>query len=387
MPLIMVGICLGAAYLALMSVRAYLCVHYKRSSVAAADHPYCEVTIVQPILSGDPLLEETLRHNVEEAPKWARFLWLIDDGDHTALGIARSIIESTEASVVVRQCPDAPQGVNPKSFKLDLAVPGIRTSHLLVLDDDTKLTRTGLDVALTELESAEVYTGLAYYEAGSSFWSSLVAHFVNNNSILTYLPMLNFVDATTLNGMYYAMKKDTLLAIGGFSPILDQVSDDHAMAQLVLRHGGRIAQGVSAHGIRTSVESPRAYFRIMHRWFVFAAHQVTCQRLGFRALLMLTLATPSLLLWAGCVALAASGAVGLLVLAALLLVRDQLYRSLHGRILGWTLDFRFVPSVLAELLQPVHLAHALVSKRFYWRSRRIQMYPDGRFRYLDPLRQ
>ncbi len=308
-----------AAYLGILGVRYFLS---RRYAVTHREECLDEgpVTVLQPILSGDSLLEETLRGNLRQAPPWARFLWLIDEDDEEAQRLTARLRDESSGRADILVCPPAVSGSNPKTVKLQYGLEEVATPYLAVLDDDTLLSDNSLGKAVVGLRSCDLYTGLPCYLPGSSFWSALVAYFVNNNSILTYLPLLPLVGPLSINGMFYVMRTQTVRDIGGFTPILDQLCDDYALARHVRAHGGVIRQSTAPHRLRTTVTGPGAYFRLMHRWFVFARVLVCDQPAQVVLLLLVFLVLPPLLLWIGLLSLFGGLASGLL-LAATLIVR------------------------------------------------------------------
>lgn len=367
-----------ALYLLLLGVKFALSWRYAaRREEPAADGP---VTVLLPIVSGDPGLEEVLRRNLQLAPAWARFVWLIDADDAEGRRIAERLLATTDR-VAVELCPPPAAGLNPKLVKLHQVFGAVDTPFVAVLDDDTVLTEQNLEKAVAALNECDLYTGLPCYLPGANFWSSLVAHFVNNNSILTYFPLHPLVGAVSLNGMFYAMRTDTLRRYGGFAPVLDRLCDDYAVATLVRRNGGVIRQGVTPVKLRTTVAGAGGYFRLLHRWFVFANILVRDQRPGVALLIVLALGLPSLLLWLGFLVLFA-GWWGLPVLGGMLLVRHVALRLLHRRVFGELTGFSWWRSVVAELLQPVHVLHSVVQPTIRWRTRRIRPTTGGAFTYL-----
>jgi ceramide glucosyltransferase len=126
------------------------------------------VVVAQPILSGDPQLREALEANVRELLA-ARFVWLVDECDLVARSVAASIIEQCpDSRIEVILCRVAPDGVNPKLWKLGLVEPQLAAQEVLVvLDDDTRLPLPSLGALLTGLRSGTVATGLpAYLDRG-----------------------------------------------------------------------------------------------------------------------------------------------------------------------------------------------------------------------------
>lgn len=369
-------------YLGLLGAKAYLSLR----AAAQAPHGICDqttLTVLQPILSGDPALEQTLQHNLKVAPPWANFLWLIDETDTVARQLAQTLIEETDHAVQVILCPAVPPRVNPKAFKLEYALAQVNTPYLAVLDDDTQLETNTLGIGLFRLQEGELFTGLPYYLKGTTGWSELTAHFVNNNSILTYLPLLNFFSPLSLNGMFYIIKTATLQSMGGLTPILYDLCDDYALAKLVKQHQSRIIQGITPVAIQTSVADARSYGTLMHRWFVFAQTLVFDQPLPIQALLLLCLGLPPLLLWLSLLSLF-TPYLGALCLLGVLLIRHGTIRHLHHKIFARSVDFSFGMSLISELLQPFHLVHALVDHRIRWRNRLIQVEKNGTFSYQEP---
>jgi ceramide glucosyltransferase len=387
----------------------------------AAAHPEsaqreASVTIAQPILGGDPFLEEALRRNVESAPPFARFLWLVDEDD--ALGRQAAAKFAGHERVAILHCPAVRGAENPKSAKLQRALDVVETEFIAVLDDDTILAPEHLPRALAALDTCTLYTGLPCYLRGPNVWSSLVAHFVNNNSITTYLPLLPLIGPLTINGMFYVLRTADLVRAGGFRAIAGKLCDDYALATLIREQGGTIRQGITPLTLHTTVPSPSDYFRIMQRWFLFANVLVRDQPPTVKLILFVFLGMPPLLLWLGFAAIAA-GWSGVAILAAVLVARHTLLRALHRDVFG-----KFVPlssrakrsdpdqltdrfagarddsadarddsgttlpefdwwmSIVAELLQPLHWLHATLRNTIVWRTRRIRVALDGTFVYL-----
>lgn len=372
------GISSAALYLAILLIKALLSWRY------VVRHPENdvldgEVTVLQPILGGDPFLGPALQANLQAASPQTKFVWLIDEDDLTGRQVAEAIPTGEQVRLVL--CPPCPAGANPKLFKLNLALPDVTTDYVAVLDDDTMLSSRHLQHAMAILSTCDLYTGLPRYAAGNNLWSNLVAHFVNNNSILTYLSLLDWTGPLTINGMFYVMKTQTLRTWGGFESILGQLCDDYALARLIMKSGGRIRQGVTSQLLQTSISGPRQYLRQMHRWFVFANVLVQDQLFVVKVLLVVFLGLPSILLWGSLLCLA-GGWTGGLVLLVVLVVRHLCLRVLHRRVFPQPPPFSFVLSLVAELMQAVHLVHASVSPVIIWRSRRIRVGRNGSFAEL-----
>ena len=99
-------------------------------------------TIVQPILSGDPRLEEDLTANLKNTTDM-EFIWLVDKSDKIAIQTAEKILKNKNYSnrIEIYYLDDVPQEVNPKIFKLEQVVDKIKTEYTIILDDDSVIDK------------------------------------------------------------------------------------------------------------------------------------------------------------------------------------------------------------------------------------------------------
>jgi ceramide glucosyltransferase len=384
-------------YSATLSAKCLLSLRtIRREPDDAAEFEADRITIVQPILGGDPRLAEVLAATLRNTPKATRFLWLVDKDDAPGQAAVESASKGHCDRVEIIWCDPPPEAVNPKIHKLDKAWARIETPFFAVLDDDTTISEHNLRVAVAALARCDLYTGIPCYQSDGGFWDSLVTHFVNNNSIMTYLSMLPLVGPLSINGMFYVMRTETLRSLGGFSSIRKRLCDDYAVARLLLDNGRRIHQGIAPQCLYTSVAGPRHYAQIMHRWFLFAGFLVRDQRLSVRVLLLVMLGLPALLLWVGLSgtsaltlaallghANASDAVVAVAALGVTLIARHGLIRFLHGKLFEGELPFRPMTSILSELLQPIHWLHSLFASEIRWRTRRIRVNRDNTFSILD----
>ncbi len=354
----------GLAALALAQRRARL----RAASTRAV--PTSQLTIVQPILSGDPQLTDTLANTLavcHDSP----VLWLVDEADpegQRAAQEARS--RHPLASVRIVTCPAYPERTGPKTFKLHLAESLIETEAFAIVDDDTRVSEAGLAALRDGLRIADVSTGLPSYVPGAGVWSRLLAQFVNDQATLTYLPTAALGNPRTINGMTWAMRLSTLERLGGFGPLLPLLADDLAVATLVRESGGTIDQTEVVQLVSTTVDGGRSYAALMHRWMVFARLLLDAQRLGWRVGIIAGYAIPALLLSA----IVARAALRLSparvsVLAATLGVRSAVIAIVQRCVTG---RVRHDPllSLAGELVLPVHFARALTDSHIVWRGSR-----------------
>jgi ceramide glucosyltransferase len=368
----MTTILASIVYLAILVRKRALALRYAREHAAPAGDRSAEpVTILQPILGGDPALEETLAWNVSEHPT-AAFVWLVDEDDDLGRSVcARLAARHARSDLRILVCAPAPASHNPKLFKLSLAESDIRTERFVVLDDDTMLSRGSLDALRFGLDAHALATGLPSYVPAATVAGRLVARFVNDNAALTYLATAAVMPPVTINGMCYATTRATLRAIGGFGAYVRWLPDDLAIARGVASVGGTIVQTPVPHRIRTSVRDGGRYVRLLHRWFLFALLLLGRVPPRTRATIVAWHAVPPLVLWVAlATALASRRPRALVALAMLLGARAAIRADVARRVLG---PGRHEPllSLVSELAEPLHAAHAALHRTIRWRSRRI----------------
>jgi ceramide glucosyltransferase len=364
--------------------------HFFRRPRPAPRRRVNRVSILQPILSGDPTLARTLGHNLATPCAVPReFIWLVDEEDRVAQQICSDLCAAyLDAGVQIQLLPRAPQGQNPKTFKLVRGLAAATGDVICVLDDDTMLPAGGLELCLPYLDEpgAGLAFGLPYQVNFGNPWSSLVAAFVNSSSLLTYIPYTALHEPVTINGMFYALRRETLAAIGGFAGLEPILADDFAIAQRVRQHGYWLVQTPLCHAISTHVAGPRRYLSLIQRWFIFPRESLMRhlpwheQALVYGLALFPTLAP--LLLLVGLVVWPALP-LALLLLTYLgyhyLLCQDWNRRYLRG---ATPLSKSWLWPVLQIVFPLQLLAALLLPQRINWRGHVMQVERGGGFRFV-----
>jgi ceramide glucosyltransferase len=381
--------CAGALLL-FTAWRHWTVLRFFRRPHPAPAAPLRLVSLLQPILSGDPTLPQTLGHNLAAHTGYPReFVWLLDEDDGAGHRICRQLI-ANHPGVDVRLLsqPPSPQGVNPKTFKLIRGLAAARGDVICVLDDDTMLPDGGLEQCLPYLDQpgAGLAFGLPYQVNFSNLWSALTALFVNSSSLLTYVPYASVHEPVTINGMFYALRRSTLDAMGGFNGLEPILADDFAVAQRVRAHGLRLVQTPLRHAISTQIPSARRYLRLMQRWFTFPREsllrhlawreQAVVYGLALVPTLLPLLLVLGLLLWPSPLPAVLTAAFFVYsYLIFLHLDRTCLQRATPRR---WSL---LLP--LLQLLLPLQVAAALLlPQRIVWRGHVMQVERGGGFRFV-----
>ncbi len=384
------SICLVFAviYLIIQGVKLGLAWRYvndqrkSTSSTSLPDRLFEQFTIVQPILSGDPCLSDLLSRNVTTLPKEIRFIWLLDEGDTVGITIAETLINALDCRERIRlvRCAPAPINCNPKIDKFINALQYVATEYFVALDDDTFIDQGSLIAAYRSLAKHDLYTGLPIYQRNPKFWGDLLAHFVNNNSVLTYLAPTAIFGPLTINGMFYVTRSSLLRALAAFPKVRQVLCDDYAVMRCFAEAGMKVHQGISTQLLQTSVATRSQYFQIMHRWTLFAVLLAKDQAVIVQFALVLFLGLPPFLLLGIVISCCLSPSIAIIATAtATMLLRYLIIRVSHRLCVGSNVSLNPLLSVVAEVLQPWHLVHGLVSKTIKWRSRLVMVKSNQEF--------
>lgn len=395
-PVALPGALLLLLLLLLTAWKAATVARFFQRSPAVEKPPPALVSILQPILSGDPTLAATLAHNLQRAePQPVEFLWLVDEEDADGQALCQALMDAHPAAgVTLHLLPRPPEGTNPKTFKLIAGLAAACGEILAVLDDDTMLPAGWQAECLPLLATPGVglVFGLPYQVHFANFWSALVATFVNSSSLLTYIPYTALHEPVTINGMFYALRREVLDAIGGWQGIEQTLADDFAVAMRVRGHGYKLAQSPLRHAIATHVRDGRHYLALIQRWFIFPRESLLRHLPRHEQLLVYGLA-----LFPALMPLAALTLVGVLtwlapgaaLLPALLLVfylvmHFALFACFDVAYLHRATPWRYAWLVpLLQLLFPLQLLAALLlPQRITWRGHRMAVKKGGGFRYV-----
>jgi ceramide glucosyltransferase len=366
-------------------------VRFFRRPVPAPEREVRLVSILQPILSGDPTMPACLERNLTMRTSYPlEYIWLVDEEDREGVRICRELVaRHPERDVHLHLMPPPGERDNPKMVKLIEGARLARGDLLCVLDDDTILPDDGLEQCLPYLDEPGVGLafGLPYYVNFSNLWSSLVSYFVDSHSLLTYIPYTVLTEPFTINGMFYAIRRDTLEAVGGFDGLQSELADDFAVARRFREHGYRLAQTPLLHGISTHVTGPRHYLSLIQRWFIFPRESLM-RHLGWRDRIVLygfglAPALFPLLLLLSLLKKPSRGkaAYTTLYFALSYVVFAGINRAYIHNAAPWGRSW-LVP--LIQALFPLQLTAALLSpKRIIWRGHTMQVERGGGFRFIE----
>ena len=353
-------------------------------------------TVLQPILSGDPRLEEDLKANLKNTTDM-NFIWLVDKSDKVAINTVESILKDKNYSnrIEVYYLDDVPQEVNPKIFKLAQVVDKIKTEYSIILDDDAVIDRKKLDeLSVYEKDKSEwIATGIPFNYNIKGFYSKLISAFINSNSIFSYFSMSFLNENKTINGMFYILRTDILKKYSAFDEIKYWLCDDLALATYLLSKKVKIIQSTIFCNVRNTVPSLKRYILLMKRWLLFSnVYMKNAFSVKFLLIILLPTLLPTILLFF-------SFYLGLDYLVMVLnlfigkialfhIVRIFIYQGREDETSSKKSLFTFSPQtteilyeLLSEFLLPFMLVYTLLTPPvILWRNKKIRV-KDGKIHY------
>ena len=353
-------------------------------------------TVLQPILSGDPRLEEDLKANLKNTTDM-KFIWLVDKSDKVAINTVENILKDKNYSnrIEVYYLDDVPQEVNPKIFKLAQVVDKIKTEYSIILDDDAVIDRKKLDeLSVYEKDKSEwIATGIPFNYNIKGFYSKLISAFINSNSIFSYFSMSFLNENKTINGMFYILRTDILKKYSAFDEIKYWLCDDLALATYLLSKKVKIIQSTIFCNVRNTVPSLKRYILLMKRWLLFSnVYMKNAFSVKFLLIILLPTLLPTILLFF-------SFYLGLDYLVMVLnlfigkialfhIVRLFIYQGREEENSSKKSLFTFSPQtteilyeLLSEFLLPFMLIYTLLTPPvILWRNKKIRV-KDGKIHY------
>ena len=354
-------------------------------------------TIIQPILSGDPRLEEDLMANLKNTIDM-KFIWLVDKSDKIAIQTAEKILKNKNYSnrIEIYYLDDVPQEVNPKIFKLEQVVNKIKTEYTIILDDDSVIDRKRLDeLSIYEKDKTEwIATGIPFNYNIKGFYSKLISAFINSNSIFSYFSLSFLKENKTINGMFYILKTDILKKYSAFENIKYWLCDDLALATYLLSKDVKIIQSTIFCNVRNTVPSFKRYILLMKRWLLFSnVYMKNAFSIKFLFIILLPTLLPTILLflsfYLGINYLVLTFNLFIVKVTLFYIIRLFIYQGVSEEKISKKSDFvvfspqtkELLYELLSEFLLPFMLIYTLLTPPvILWRNKKIRV-KDGKIHY------
>ena len=370
---------------------------YKINNLKKTEIDENKYTIVQPILSGDPRLEDDLTANLKNTTD-IKFIWLVDKNDKIAIQTVENILKNKNYSnkIEIYYLDDVPKGVNPKIFKLEQVVDKIKTEYTIILDDDSVIDRKRLDeLSIYEKDKTEwIATGIPFNYNIRGFYSKLISAFINSNSIFSYFSLSFLKENKTINGMFYILRTDILKKYSAFENIKYWLCDDLALATHLLSKDVKIIQSTIFCNVRNTVPSFKRYILLMKRWLLFSnVYMKNAFSIKFLFIILLPTLLPTVLLF-----LSFYLGINYLVIvlnlfigkvALFYIIRLFIYQGVREEKTSKKSDFivfspqtkELLYELLSEFLLPFMLIFTLLTPPvIIWRNKKIRV-KDGKIHY------
>ena len=370
---------------------------YKINSLKKTEIDENKYTIVQPILSGDPRLEDDLIANLKNTTD-IKFIWLVDKNDKIAIQTVEKILKNKNYSnrIEVYYLDDVPKGVNPKIFKLEQVVNKIKTEYTIILDDDSVIDRKRLDeLSIYEKDKTEwIATGIPFNYNIRGFYSKLISAFINSNSIFSYFSLSFLKENKTINGMFYILRTDILKKYSAFENIKYWLCDDLALATYLLSKNVKIIQSTIFCNVRNTVPSFKRYILLMKRWLLFSnVYMKNAFSIKFSFIILLPTLLPTILLflsfYLGINYFVLTLNLFIVKVALFYIIRLFIYQGVREEKTSKKSDFivfspqtkELLYELLSEFLLPFMLIYTLLTPPvILWRNKKIRV-KDGKIHY------
>ena len=347
-------------------------------------------TIVQPVLSGDPRLEEDLTANLKNTTDM-EFIWLVDKSDKIAIQTVEKILKNKNYSnrIEVYYLDDVPKELNPKIFKLEQVVDKIKTEYTIILDDDSVIDRKRLDeLSIYEKDKTEwIATGIPFNYNIKGFYSKLISAFINSNSIFSYFSLSFLKENKTINGMFYILRTDILKKYSTFENIKYWLCDDLALATYLLSKDVKIIQSTIFCNVRNTVPSFKRYILLMKRWLLFSnVYMKNAFSIKFLFIILLPTLLPTILLflsfYLGINYLVLTLNLFIAKVALFHIIRLFIYQGVREEKISKKSDFivfspqtkELLYELLSEFLLPFMLIYTLLTPPvILWRNKKIRV--------------
>ena len=370
---------------------------YKINSLKKTEIDENKYTIVQPILSGDPRLEDDLIANLKNTTD-IKFIWLVDKNDKIAIQTVEKILKNKNYSnrIEVYYLDDVPQEVNPKIFKLKQVVDKIKTEYTIILDDDSVIDRKRLDeLSIYEKDKTEwIVTGIPFNYNIKGFYSKLISAFINSNSIFSYFSLSFLKENKTINGMFYILRTDILKKYSAFENIKYWLCDDLALTTYLLSKDVKIIQSTIFCNVRNTVPNFKRYILLMKRWLLFSnVYMKNAFSIKFLFIILLPTLLPTVLLflsfYLGINYLVIVLNLFIVKVALFYIIRLFIYQGVREEKTAKKSDFivfspqtkELLYELLSEFLLPFMLIFTLLTPPvIIWRNKKIRV-KDGKIHY------
>ncbi len=341
---------------------------YRKPARPAIPRP---VSILKPLCGEEPYLYENLRSFCLQKYPCYQIVFGVREPDDPALAVVEHLrreFPNVNMTVVIGSVAI---GSNLKVCNLLNMLPSAKHDWLVLADSDIVVDPDYLENLVAPLGNTDIGIVTCLY-AGipiNGIWSQLGALFINDWFFPSVLVARAFGFRTFAFGATIALRRETLIAIGGFEATLNSLADDYRLGELT--RGCGLRTELSGYIVRTTVPD-QDLCALWNREIRWSRTIRNLRPIGY----IFSLITHSLLITAFGVLLTGGSLLSLLLLTASLLLR-LMQHFMVERTSNTTnpLSWRLIP--LRDTLTFIEWCASFGRHVVRWREQRLSLRADG----------
>ena len=216
---------------------------FVRQPAAPAPTALPDVSILKPLFRAEARLSENLEtYFHQDYPGEIQYILGVQDPDDSAIPVVKSLIERYPRLDLQLVVNSAAHGSNRKVSNLINMGQVARHPIIVVSDSDVAVDPDYLRLLAAELAQPRVGVVTFLYRGlpSGGFWSRLSSMAVDDHFLPATILGLALGLARPCLGATIALTRETLIRIGGFETVANQLADDYAIGKAVRRAGLRV---------------------------------------------------------------------------------------------------------------------------------------------------
>lgn len=236
---VVLALCVAAVIGCLFMIGAAALVISPAHPEAASDGPAPAVTILKPLHGDEVGLFENLVSFCEQDYRGdVQFVFGVENPADPAIAVVERLRAAYPDKTIDLVVEPRAMGSNPKVANLINMSARIAHEIIVLADSDIRVRRDYLSSLVRSLERFGGAVTCPYYGIPTgSLWSRLAQLNIDSH----FLPAVVIAARLKLSqpclGSTIALRRQTLMAIGGFEPLADCLADDYVLGELVQKRG------------------------------------------------------------------------------------------------------------------------------------------------------
>ncbi len=263
----MAGI-LGLSFLYLLSAIAGVLWFARKMRRATVSLHWAPVTVLKPVCGLEPGLIKNLRSFCDQNFTTYQVIFAVRDPKDPAIPIIKKIIAEfpdKDLSLVINK---RVIGGNLKVSNLVNMFETARHDIIVIADSDVRVRRDYLRAIATPFLKSEVGAATCLYSGtgNKNLASRMGALFINDWFLPSVLISSLFADLKFCLGATMAIRREALMAIGGFEALANYLADDYMLGNVTAEQGYKVALVPYVVENRVFESNLRSLFHHETRW-------------------------------------------------------------------------------------------------------------------------